>query len=88
MTEVSFLTNLSRVVALIIIVCRFASFGWRELNIGDNMKEVFLSWEIRVKGNLTERPDIGRINSSPTAALVPNIKLLQGCNDTIRIKGM
>ena len=46
------------------------------------------SWEVRVKGNLTQREDTGRINSSPVSAISPIVRLQHGCNHTIEIPGM
>ena len=46
------------------------------------------SWEVRVKGNLTVRPDTGRINTSPITAISPILRLQHGCNHTIDIPSM
>ena len=67
--------------------CRFNASGWKEL-VADAGILTENRWsEIRMKGNLTERPDTGRINSSPTTVLPPNTKLIQGINSTIKILG-
>lgn len=44
-------------------------------------------WELRVKGNLTARPDNGRINTSPITTILPIVRLQHGCNQTITIPG-
>jgi len=41
-----------------------------------------------VKGNLTQRTDTGRINTSPVSATSPIIRLQHGCNHTIEIPGV
>lgn len=45
------------------------------------------NWEVRVKGNLTVRPDTGRINTSPITAVPPILRLQHGCNHTIDLPG-
>ena len=45
------------------------------------------SWEVRVKGNLTQRTDNGLINSSPISTITPIIRLQYGCSQTIVIPG-
>ena len=45
------------------------------------------SWEVRVKGNLTARPDTGVVNSSPISSMSPIVRLLHGCNHSIVIPG-
>lgn len=41
-----------------------------------------------MKGNLTQRTDTGRINTSPVSATSPIIQLQHGCNHTIEIPGV
>jgi hypothetical protein len=43
------------------------------------------SWELRVKGNLTQRSDTGLINTSPISSMPPVVRLQHGCNHTIQI---
>ena len=45
------------------------------------------SWEVRVKGNLTQRADTGKINTSPISAMPPIVHLQHGCNYTIEVPG-
>ena len=40
-----------------------------------------------MKGNLTQREDTGRVNSSPVSAISPIVRLQHGCNHTIEIPG-
>ena len=63
-------------------VYRFCGGNWVPLERGGNE-----GWDLRVRGNLTRRPD-GRINTSPIALVRPVFKLQQGCGDVIRIPGM
>ena len=44
-------------------------------------------WEIRVKGDLTPRPDNGKINSSPTTTMSPVVRLRRDATHTITIPG-
>ena len=44
-------------------------------------------WEVRVKGNLTSRPDNKRINSSPITIVPPLVRLRHGTTQTITIPG-
>lgn len=46
-----------------------------------------LSWEVRVKGNLTQRPDNGLINTSPISRMPLVVRVQQDCNHTIEIPG-
>ena len=60
---------------------RYTGRAWIALvEGGDN-------WEVRVKGNLTARPDTGIVNSSPISSMSPIVRLLHGCNHTIVIPG-
>ena len=60
---------------------RYTGRAWIALvEGGDN-------WEVRVKGNLTARPDTGVVNSSPISSMSPIVRLLRGCNHTIVIPG-
>lgn len=62
---------------------RFRGRNWARLaGGGDNY-----GWEVRVKGDLSSRPDNGRINSSPITAVSPVIKVRQGVTHTITIPG-
>ncbi len=61
---------------------RYSGNAWIELVIGGG------SWEVRVKGNLTMRQDIGRINTSPITTATPILRLQHGCNHTVTIPGM
>jgi hypothetical protein len=45
------------------------------------------SWEVRMYVNLTKRNDSGLINTSPTAAMSPIVRLQYGCNHTLVIPG-
>ena len=45
------------------------------------------SWEIRVKGDLTPRPDNGKINTSPTTTMSPVVRLRHGATHNITIPG-
>ena len=62
-------------------LCRYTGSAWIELARGSG------SWEIRVKGNLSPRADNGRINSSPTTAVSPVVRLQHGATHTITIPG-
>ena len=44
-------------------------------------------WEVRVRVDLTTRADTGRINTSPTSAISPIVRLQYGCSHTIVIPG-
>ena len=44
-------------------------------------------WEIRVKGDLTPRPDNGKINTSPTTTMSPVVRLRHGATHNITIPG-
>ena len=44
-------------------------------------------WELRVKGNLTERSDTGSVNHSPTSSAPLTVRLQYGCSHTIPISG-
>ena len=60
--------------------CSFTGGGWIGLVVGGG------SWEIRVKGNLTQRPD-GRVNSSPVSTSLPLYRIQHGCQHVIRLPG-
>lgn len=60
---------------------RYAGYAWIGLQIGGG------GWEVRVKGNVSQRADSGRVNTSPVTAVLPVIRLQQGCNHTIEIPG-
>ena len=61
---------------------RYTGRAWIGLVTGGD------NWEVRVKGNLTVRPDTGRINTSPVTAVSPILRLQHGCNHTIDIPSM
>ena len=63
------------------ILFRYTGTAWITLVQGGG------NWEIRVKGNLAPRPDNGRINSSPTTAVFPVVRLHHGATHTITIPG-
>ncbi len=42
---------------------------------------------MRLKGNLTVRPDTGTINTSPITTAAPILRLQHGCNHTFVIPG-
>ncbi len=42
---------------------------------------------MRLKGNLTVRPDTGTINTSPITTATPILRLQHGCNHTFVIPG-
>jgi hypothetical protein len=62
-------------------ICRFSGNAWISLVIGGG------SWEVRVKGNLTQRTDTALINTSPISNMPPVIRLQHGCNHTIEVPG-
>ena len=61
---------------------RFASGGWAILTQGGG------NWEVRVKGDLSIRPDTNSINSSPVTGMLPTVRVQHGCPSTVRIPGM
>ena len=63
------------------IFTRFDGGNWITLVQGGGR------WEVRVKGNLTTRPDNGRINISPATAALPVYRLQHGATHTITIPG-
>ena len=65
----------------LLALCRFTGGNWISLVQGGG------GWEIRVKGNLAPRADNGRINSSPTTAVPPVLRLRHGATHTITIPG-
>ena len=65
----------------IYIMYRYTGNAWISLVRGGGR------WEVRVKGNLTVRPDTERINTSPITAISPILRLQHGCNHTINIPG-
>ena len=68
-------------VTLHVHVLRYTGRDWISLVEGGG------DWEVRVKGNLTARPDTGIVNSSPISSMSPIVRLLRGCNHTIVIPG-
>ena len=70
--------------ALSNLIPRYTGFNWISLVQKGGLN---LRWEIRVKGDLTPRPDNGRINSSPTTAVPPVLRLRHGVTHTITIPG-
>ena len=62
---------------------RFAGESWMLLL---NPESLAL-WELRVRFNLTERADTGRVNTSPSTVFFPGILLQLECNHTIWIPG-
>ena len=60
---------------------RFTGCCWISLVTGGRW------WEIRVKGNLTQRADNGLINTSPISTMSPVVRLQYGCNHTLHIPG-
>lgn len=60
---------------------RFTGCCWISLAAGG------YRWELRVKGNLSQRADTGLINTSPVSAMSPVVRLQYGCNHTIQIPG-
>ena len=60
---------------------RYAGIAWISLESGGN------DWEVRVRVDLTTRADTGRINTSPTSAISPIVRLQYGCSHTIVIPG-
>ena len=66
----------------VVFVYRYTGGNWISLVRGGG------SWEVRVKGNLTVRPDTGRINTSPITAISPILRLQHGCNHTINVPSM
>lgn len=61
-------------------ISRFIGCCWIGLVTGGG------DWEVRVKGDLTTRPD-GKVNSSPVTASTPIIRLQHGCQHVIKIPG-
>ena len=62
---------------------RYTGAAWiDELVIGGGT-----GWEVRVKGNFSPRADNGRINTSPTTAISPIVRLRHGVTHTISIPG-
>ena len=45
------------------------------------------NWEVRVKGDLSIRPDTNSINSSPVTGMLPIVRVQHGCPSVIRIPG-
>ena len=45
------------------------------------------SWEVRVKGDLSIRPDTNSINSSPVTGMLPIVRVQHGCPSAIHIPG-
>ena len=60
---------------------RFTGNAWISLVTGGGR------WEVRVKGNLTQRADTGLVNTSPISNMPPVIRLQHGCNHTIEVPG-
>ena len=60
---------------------RFTGNAWISLFQGGGR------WEIRVKGDLSPRADNGRINSSPTTAVSPIVRLRHGITHIITLPG-
>ena len=67
-------------VIIIINLCRNSGGAWIGLVVGGG------GWDVKVKFNLTMRPD-GKINSSPVSAMTPIVRLQHGCEHVIRIPG-
>ena len=67
--------------SMLYILTRFTGSSWIKLVRGGDR------WEIRVKGNLSPRPDNGRINSSPIPVVSPVYRLQHGATYTITIPG-
>jgi hypothetical protein len=57
----------------------FASGAWIRLNVGGG------GWEVRVKGDLSIRADLGRINTSPVTATQPIVRIQSNCPTAITI---
>ena len=70
-------------ICLLSFLSRYTGGDWITLVQGGGSA----SWEVRVKGNLSPRPDNGRINSSPTTAVSPVFRLRHGATHTITIPG-
>ena len=62
---------------------RFASGNW----IGTLVQGADGGWEVRVKGDLSIRPDTNSINSSPVTGMLPIVRVQQGCPSAIHIPG-
>ena len=62
---------------------RFLSFAW----ISTLIQGADGGLEVRVKGDLSIRPDTNSINSSPVTGMLPIVKVQHGCPSAIRIPG-
>ena len=62
---------------------RFAGDAW----IGTLVQGAYGNWEVRVKGDLSIRPDTNSINSSPVTGVLPIVRIQHGCPSAIRIPG-
>ena len=60
---------------------RFTGNAWASLTQGGG------SWEARVKGDLSIRPDTNSINSSPVTGMLPIVRVQHGCPSAIHIPG-
>ena len=58
---------------------RYVDGNWVSLAVGGGL------FELRMKGDLTPRPDNGLINSSPMTAFTPIVRVQAGCHFSIRI---
>lgn len=67
----------------IFLIVRYSSWAWISLVVGGSEA----GWELRIKGNLTQRADNGLINTSPISTMAPIVRLQHGCNHTIVIPG-
>jgi len=65
-----------------IYLCSFSGAEYAFLASGD-----IGGWVIRVKGQLSPRPDNSRVNTSPVAVFSPDLTILEGCNSTLVIPG-
>ena len=61
---------------------RYSTCCWITLADGRDPR-----WEVRVKGNLTQRAGNGLINTSPVSTMPLIVRVQQGCNHTIEIPG-
>ena len=73
---------MQEVYLICINIFRFTGNAWASLTQGGG------SWEVRVKGDLSIRPDTNSINSSPVTGMLPIVRVQHGCPSTIRIPGL
>lgn len=64
------------------LLCRYTSCCWISTLVYGRDSY----WEVRVKGNLSPRPDNGMINSSPVTTITPIVRLQHGCTHDVRIR--